>query len=176
MRKRLNDWKICLERRLKPITKGRRMDWADFNRIVGILGSIPIVIAALMVTALYWKVGRGLYERRSQPEIWFAHGIMASFTTIALNAAFWKITVRAADHYHRGELAAFIRLYGGFVDVLVMILTVWAAFCHLYSAYLFLDDSERPYWHWLTVWAHPKENSWPVRLLNKMLGRALRKD
>ena len=134
---------------------------------VGVVSGLFMVVFASLVAKLYWAAGINRFLRGERsPEHWFAHGIVVSFTMVALNALLWKVVIRTVRGM--GELEFFFRTAGNLVDLVFMPFVVWAAFCHLYAAWLNLPVIDKPHWNWLNVAFYPR-----VSVITKLLGGLL---
>jgi len=133
----------------------------DFlNDFVSAFSGMLIILFSALVIHLYWDTARGIirHKERKKAETWFSHGIVVGFTSISMNAFFWKVIGRFGQLVGAQTFTDFLRTYGGFFDLMFSIATVWAAYCHLYSAFLHLSVRDRDGWTWLTISFYPNHN------------------
>jgi hypothetical protein len=140
------------------------------NDLISLASGSLIVVFSFLVITLYWKLANHVVFGRhlKDPAAWFAHGICVAFTAAALNAFFWKGAYRVCKLMKLDEWAALFSQYGGYLDLVISLMTVWAGFCHLYSAFLNLSDEGRREWHWFSVPWYPEGNRF-TRTLHRML-------
>lgn len=142
---------------------------------LSLLSGLSIICFSLLVVKLYWETGVSLFRGdSSKPEAWFAHGVVMAFLATAVNGLAWKVGVRIIDLLHNPRWVDIERV-GFAIDLVVAILVVWAAFCHLYAAYLNLTISERKGWNWLTVAFYPKTNGF-TKTLHFLLNKVCRRE
>jgi hypothetical protein len=145
-----------------------------FNDIVSTISGIFILLFCFLVMKLYWTLATNLPRGRElgDPGSWFAHGIVVGFFAVGLNAFFWKFAFRLSKLTGKEDFVYWVANYGGFFDFGIFLLTMWAGFCHLYSAYLNLPENHRHNWMWFTVPWYPSPNSF-TRFIQKMMRRNL---
>jgi hypothetical protein len=126
---------------------------------IGLIGGLIIIFYALLVVKLYWQTGWRVLDKESRklPEVWFAHGVVIAFLMAAVNAFVWKVGFRILNYGRETEFE-YVQ-YGLLFDGLVLALALtWAAFCHLFAAYLNLTKSEQRDWNWVTIAFYPNHN------------------
>lgn len=150
----------------------------SLNDVVSTMSGVFILIFSFLVIRLYWKLAANIYHGKEldDPGSWFAHGIVMGFSAVALNAFFWKFTYRLSKLMGQEDFIYLVAQYGGFFDFGIFLITMWAGFCHLYSAYLNLTPDQRHGWLWVTIPWYPNTNLF-TRCIARMLKQNMdRKD
>jgi magnesium-transporting ATPase (P-type) len=131
------------------------------------MGACVILIGCLVIR-LYFGLGRRIFTKQyhDRPEVWFAHGIAVAFASTVINTIFFKLFLAMALKGWYQRPPAWMNGYVNFVCLGMM---MWAAFCHLYSAYLNLNETEKSEWNWLTIAFYPDRNP-VVRLVHHVIG------
>jgi hypothetical protein len=144
----------------------------SFNHNASVLGSMTILLFSFLVMKLYFRIAQNIFtaEGRKRPEVWFAHGIVVGFAAVAVNAFLWKLILRLTQEMGGDTFTLFIYSAGGYFDFAIAIVTAWAAFCHLYSAYLNLHPDHREGWDWLTIAFYPDHNV-ITRTIHRLVSR-----
>lgn len=134
------------------------------------LSGLSILFGGLVIK-LYFGLGKRLINRpaRAQAEVWFAHGIMVAFVSTVSNVIYFKFL--GATLFYLGIMNRMPASYSRVVNTINLIMLIWAAFCHLYSAYLNLSEAKRKEWTWVTIAFYPEYNP-VVWLIHKVMRRS----
>ena len=147
------------------------------NDLASLVSGVAIMVFSYLVIKLYWRLANHVVfgKHLNDPAAWFAHGICIAFSAAAFNAFFWKFLYRLAQYFQSEGVINFVAYNGGYVDLIVSSMTVWAAFCHLHSAYLNLTTEARRQWSWYDVPWYPEGNRF-TRAIQRMLSQVSKKE